>query len=265
MAPTRELSQQIYSEAKKFSKTCGVQVSALLLKSASGLFRRRLWRIDGLHRYSRLSPCQVAGVYGGASKNEQRLDLLRGAEIMVSPLTSRTPWEIYGADRIRVGSRGCTWQVGTPGRLIDMLRSKVRVPPHPAQPLLGSSQVVEADRRRTAGESHFWYWTRQTACSTWALRHRSAACLGRSAQIARRSCFRRLSRSASASSPILFFSSPCTSLSAPSARPLQMCGRLCASSPRQVSSGRGSWRHSPRWLTTARCLFLWHRRRLPRS
>uniref|UniRef100_A0A6T7ZDA9 RNA helicase n=1 Tax=Cryptomonas curvata TaxID=233186 RepID=A0A6T7ZDA9_9CRYP len=63
LAPTRELCQQTLTEARKFSKACGVA---------------------------------VAGVYGGASKNEQRLDLLRGAEIAV----------------------------GTPGRLIDMLKTK---------------------------------------------------------------------------------------------------------------------------------------------
>ncbi len=50
LAPTRELSQQTLTEARKFSRACGVG---------------------------------VAGVYGGASKNEQRLDLLRGAEIAV--------------------------------------------------------------------------------------------------------------------------------------------------------------------------------------
>ncbi|EKX32369.1 hypothetical protein GUITHDRAFT_121478 [Guillardia theta CCMP2712] len=63
LAPTRELCQQIFLEAKKFSKSCGAS---------------------------------VAGAYGGASKNEQRLDLLKGAEIVVA----------------------------TPGRLIDMLKSK---------------------------------------------------------------------------------------------------------------------------------------------
>ena len=44
-----ELCQQTYTEAKKFSKSSGVQ---------------------------------VAGAYGGASKNEQRLDLLKGAEVL---------------------------------------------------------------------------------------------------------------------------------------------------------------------------------------
>jgi superfamily II DNA/RNA helicase len=65
MAPTRELCQQIYLEAKKFSKA---------------------------------SEIHVAGCYGGASKNEQRLDLLKGAEIVVA----------------------------TPGRFIDMLKGKVQ-------------------------------------------------------------------------------------------------------------------------------------------
>ena len=67
MAPTRELCQQIYLEAKKFSKA---------------------------------SEIHVAGCYGGASKNEQRLDLLKGAEIVVA----------------------------TPGRFIDMLKGKVDKP-----------------------------------------------------------------------------------------------------------------------------------------
>ena len=51
MAPTRELCQQIFTEARKFSKT---------------------------------SEIHVAGCYGGASKNEQRLDLLKGAECVVA-------------------------------------------------------------------------------------------------------------------------------------------------------------------------------------
>jgi len=63
MAPTRELSQQIFVEARKFSKS---------------------------------SEIHVAGCYGGASKNEQRLDLMKGAEVVIA----------------------------TPGRFIDMVKSK---------------------------------------------------------------------------------------------------------------------------------------------
>ena len=48
---TREVCEQIFTEARKFSKA---------------------------------SEIHVAGCYGGASKNEQRLDLLKGAECVVA-------------------------------------------------------------------------------------------------------------------------------------------------------------------------------------
>ena len=90
---TREVCEQIFTEARKFSKA---------------------------------SEIHVAGCYGGASKNEQRLDLLKGAECVVA--TPGRFIDMVCTSNIQI-MYACIHMytyimhvcvVATPGRFIDM-------------------------------------------------------------------------------------------------------------------------------------------------
>ena len=91
---TREVCEQIFTEARKFSKA---------------------------------SEIHVAGCYGGASKNEQRLDLLKGAECVVATpgrfidmVCTNNIQIMYACIHMYTYSMHvCV--VATPGRFIDMV------------------------------------------------------------------------------------------------------------------------------------------------
>ena len=86
LAPTRELADQIYREAKKFARGYGI-------KSVSIFFSQSIF--FSIH-YITCTICRVGAIYGGVPKHEQIKALKAGVEIVVS----------------------------TPGRLIDITKGK---------------------------------------------------------------------------------------------------------------------------------------------
>jgi len=97
LAPTRELAIQIHQEARKFAKAYNLNVRG-------GQSRGNVadYGTSGLNheRRSRPSSCvQVVAVYGGAPKMDQFKELRSGTPEII---------------------------VATPGRLIDMVKMKVR-------------------------------------------------------------------------------------------------------------------------------------------
>ncbi|CAG8456430.1 2814_t:CDS:10 [Dentiscutata erythropus] len=88
LAPTRELASQIYTEAKKFAKSYGLR---------NGIKNDAHTTLSAPSQILALPKCRVAAVYGGASKMDQFKELRPG---------------------------GIEILVGTPGRLIDMVKMK---------------------------------------------------------------------------------------------------------------------------------------------